>query len=64
MLNLSLRNNEITMKLLITDILGCCDKAKVNGDAEKLYSNFLSSMHVQACGHTVSLNGCRLFNSL
>ena len=25
----SLRNNEITMKLLITDIFGCRDKAKV-----------------------------------
>ena len=28
----SLRNNEITMKLLITVILGCCDKAKVRND--------------------------------
>ena len=28
----SLRNNEITMKLLITDIFGCCDKAKVRND--------------------------------
>ena len=25
----SLRNNQIIMKLLITDIFGCCDKAKV-----------------------------------
>ena len=25
----SLRNNEITMKLLITDIFGCWDKAEV-----------------------------------
>ena len=28
----SLRNNEITMKLLITDIFGCCDKANVRND--------------------------------
>ena len=28
----SLRNNEITMKLLITDIFGCRDKAKVRND--------------------------------
>ena len=28
----SLRNNEITMKLLITVILGCRDKAKVRND--------------------------------
>ena len=28
----SLRNNEITMKLLITDIFGCRDTAKVRND--------------------------------
>ena len=28
----SLRNNEITMKLLITDIFGCRDKAEVRND--------------------------------
>ena len=28
----SLRNNEITMKLPITDIFGCRDKAKVRND--------------------------------
>ena len=28
----SLRNNEITMKLLITDIFGCPDKAEVRND--------------------------------
>ena len=28
----SLRNNEITMKLLIIDIFGCCDKAEVRND--------------------------------
>ena len=28
----SLRNNEITVKLLITDIFGCRDKAKVRND--------------------------------
>ena len=28
----SLRNNEITMKLLITDIFGCCDTVKVRND--------------------------------
>ena len=28
----SLRNNEITMKLLITDIFGCHDKAEVRND--------------------------------
>ena len=28
----SLRNNEITMKLLITVIFGCGDKAKVRND--------------------------------
>ena len=28
----SLRNNEITMKLLITDIFGCCHKAEVRND--------------------------------
>ena len=28
----SLRNNEITMKLLITDIFGCRDKAKIRND--------------------------------
>ena len=28
----SLRNNAITMKLLITDIFGCCDKAEVRND--------------------------------
>ena len=28
----SLRNNEITMKLLITVIFGCRDKAKVRND--------------------------------
>ena len=28
----SLRNNEITTKLLITDIFGCCDKAEVRND--------------------------------
>ena len=28
----SLTNNEITMKLLITDIFGCRDKAKVRND--------------------------------
>ena len=28
----SLRNNEIRMKLLITDIFGCHDKAKVRND--------------------------------
>ena len=27
-----LRNNEITMKLLITDIFGCRDKAEVRND--------------------------------
>ena len=31
MLN-SLRSNITTMKLLITDIFGCCDKAKVRND--------------------------------
>ena len=28
----SSRNNEITMKLLITDMFGCRDKAKVRND--------------------------------
>ena len=28
----SLRNNEVTMKLLIKDISGCCDKTKVGND--------------------------------
>ena len=28
----SLRNNEIRKKLLIIDIFGCCDKAKVGND--------------------------------
>ena len=28
----SLRNNEITMKLLITDIFGCRDKEEVRND--------------------------------
>ena len=28
----SLRNNEITMKLLITDIFGCRDTVKVRND--------------------------------
>ena len=28
----SLRNNEITIKLLITDIFGCCDKVEVRND--------------------------------
>ena len=28
----SLRNNEITMKLMITDISGCRDKAEVRND--------------------------------
>ena len=28
----SLRNNEITMKLLITNIFGCRDKAEVRND--------------------------------
>ena len=28
----SLRNNEITMKLLIKDIFGCRDKAEVRND--------------------------------
>ena len=28
----SLRNNEITMKLRITDVFGCHDKAKVRND--------------------------------
>ena len=28
----SLRNNNITMKLLITDIIGCRDTAKVRND--------------------------------
>ena len=28
----SLRNNDITMKLLITDIFGCHDKAEVKND--------------------------------
>ena len=28
----SLRNNEITMKLLIADIFGCRDKAEVRND--------------------------------
>ena len=28
----SLRNNEITMKLLITDIFGCHDKAEIRND--------------------------------
>ena len=28
----SLRNNEITVKLLITDIFGCCDKVEVRND--------------------------------
>ena len=28
----SLRNDEITMKFLITDIFGCCDKAEVRND--------------------------------
>ena len=28
----SLRKDEIPMKLLITDIVGCCDKAKVRND--------------------------------
>ena len=28
----SLRDNEITMKLLITDIFGCHDKAEVRND--------------------------------
>ena len=28
----SLRNNEITMTLLITDIFGCCDTVKVRND--------------------------------
>ena len=28
----SLGNNEITMKLQITDIFGCCDKAIVRND--------------------------------
>ena len=29
----SLRNNEITIKLLSTDIFGCCEKANVRNDA-------------------------------
>ena len=30
----SLRNNEITIKLLITDIFDCCDTVKMRNDAK------------------------------
>ena len=29
----SLRNNEVILELMITDIFGCCDKVEVRNDA-------------------------------
>ena len=36
----SLRNNEITMKLLITDTFGCSDKAEVRNDVMNYFAKF------------------------